>query len=71
MTLEELAAAGVPPSEGNVRDSENVPSRIDDPTAETIRDFGSREDGEIRFENKSGGEEDLSNVDADVRDLLS
>jgi hypothetical protein len=64
MTSDELAVVGVPPTGENIHDSENVQSRTDEPTAETIRDSG--EDGEIRSENRSGSEEDLSNVDADV-----
>jgi hypothetical protein len=65
MTSEELVAAGVPPTEGN------IPSSANDPVAETIGDSSSREDGEIRSENRSGGEEDLSNVDADLSDLVA
>jgi hypothetical protein len=71
MTLEELATDSVLPTEGNVHDSENALSRTDDSAAETIRDSGSREDGEIRSENRSGGEEDLSNVDVDINELVA
>jgi hypothetical protein len=39
--------------------------------ARTIHDSSSREDGEIRSENRSGSEEDLSNVNADVSELVS
>jgi hypothetical protein len=67
MTSEELAATGIQPTEGNVPDSENVSSR---PAAETIHNSGSREDGEIRSENRSGSEGDLSNVDADISELV-
>jgi hypothetical protein len=51
--------------------SENVQSLTDDPAVETIHDSDSREDGEIRSENRSGGEEDLSNVDVDVSELVA
>jgi hypothetical protein len=64
MTSEELAAAGVSPTEGN------SPSRANDPATEVIHDSGSHKDGEIRSENKSGGEEDLSNVDVDMNELV-
>jgi hypothetical protein len=60
MTSEELASTGVPPT------GENAPSSTNDPAAEAIRDSGSREDGEIRSENRSGGDEDLSNVEVDL-----
>jgi hypothetical protein len=56
MTSEELAAAGVP------RIEENTPPSTNDPAVEAIRDSCSREDGEIRSESKSGGDEDISNV---------
>jgi hypothetical protein len=71
MTLDELAAAGVSPTREEIRDSGNVQSRMDDPTPSTIHDSGNREDGEIRSENKSGGEEGLSNVDADPSELVT
>jgi hypothetical protein len=67
MTTEELAAAGIQPTEGNVPNSENVSSR---PAAETIHNSGSRKDGEIRSENRFGSEGDLSNVDADISELV-
>jgi hypothetical protein len=69
MTSEELVAAGVPPTRKEIRDSENVQSRTDDPATGTVHDSGSREDEKIRSENKSGGEEDLSNVEADPVNL--
>jgi hypothetical protein len=62
MTSEELAATGVSPTKGN------APSSTNDLATEIIHDSGSREDGEIRSENKSGSEEDLSNVDVDLNE---
>jgi hypothetical protein len=41
------------------------------PTREEIRDSESREDGEIRSENKSGGKENISNVDVDMNELVA
>jgi hypothetical protein len=40
-------------------------------TREEIHDSGDREDGEIKFEDRSGAEEDLADVDADPRDLIT
>jgi Na+/citrate or Na+/malate symporter len=65
MSSEELAAAGVPPTEGN------APSSTNDPAAKTIRDSSSCEDGEIRSENRFGGDEDLSNVQVDLSELVT
>jgi hypothetical protein len=65
MTSEELAAAGVLPTEGN------APSSRNDPIAKTIRDSNSREDGEIGSENRSGGDEDLSNIEVDLSELVA
>jgi hypothetical protein len=70
MTSEELAVAGVPPTGEDTRNSGNVQSRADDPTAGTIPDSGIRKEGEIRSEDRFGGKEDLSNVDADVNELV-
>jgi hypothetical protein len=64
MTSEELAADGVPLTEGI------TPSITNDPATEIIHDSGSRENGEIRFENRSGGEEDLSNIDVHLNKLV-
>jgi hypothetical protein len=41
------------------------------PTREEIHDSGSREDGEVRSEDKSGGEEDIADVDADPNELVA
>jgi hypothetical protein len=70
MTLEELVAAGVSPTVEEIRDSENIQSHVEDPTPGTVHDSRSCEDGEIRSENKSGGKEDLSNVDVDMNELV-
>jgi hypothetical protein len=71
MTSEELAAAGVSPFGEEIRDSENIKSQMEDPAPGTIHDSGSREEGEIRSENKSGGEDDLANVDVDLNELVT
>jgi hypothetical protein len=71
LTSEELVTAGVPPTREDIRDSENVQSHTDDPAAGTTLDSGSREDREIRSENRSGGEKDLSSVDADPSELVT
>jgi hypothetical protein len=65
MTSKELASAGVPLLE------ENAPSRTNDLAAETIHNSGSCEDGEIWSENKSSGDEYLSNVEVDMNELLA
>jgi hypothetical protein len=65
MIFEELAAAGVPST------GENAPPSANDTVAEAIRDSGSHEDGEIMSENKSGGDEDLSNVEVNLDELIS
>jgi hypothetical protein len=65
MTSEELATAGVPPTE------ENAPPSKNDLIAEAIRDPGIHEDGEIRSENRSGGDEDLSNIEVDLNELVA
>jgi hypothetical protein len=65
MTSEELAAASIPLIEGS------APSSTNDEAAKTIRDSGSCEDGDIRSENRSGGDEDLSNVDIDLSELVA
>jgi hypothetical protein len=64
MTSEELAAAGVPPT------GETAIPSTNDPATEATHNSGSREDGEIRYENRSGGDEDLSNVDVDLSELV-
>jgi hypothetical protein len=41
------------------------------PIREDIHDSGSREDGEVRSEDKSDGEENLADVDADPNELVA
>jgi hypothetical protein len=41
------------------------------PNKEEIHDSSNREDGEIRSEDKSGGEEDLGDVDTDPSDIVA
>jgi hypothetical protein len=41
------------------------------PNREEIHDSGSREDGEVRSGDKSGGEEDLADVDVDPNELVT
>jgi hypothetical protein len=41
------------------------------PIRKDIHDSGSREDEEVRSEDKSGGEEDLADVDADPNELVA
>jgi hypothetical protein len=65
MTSEVLVATGVPSTE------ENAPPSTNDPATEAIHDSGSREDGEIRYENKSIGDEDRSNVEVDLNELVA
>jgi hypothetical protein len=71
MTSEELAVAGVPPTGIEIRESENIQSRVDVPVFDVVPDFGSQEEGEIGSGSKSGGEEHLSNVEADPRELIA
>jgi hypothetical protein len=44
---------------------------MEDPTPGTVHDSGSREEGEIRSKNKSGGKEDLTNVEVDPSELVT
>jgi hypothetical protein len=71
MTSEELAAAGVSSTGEEIRESGNVQPRKDNPILDIAPDSGNREDGEIRFEDISGAEEDLADVDADPRELIA
>jgi hypothetical protein len=70
MTSKELTVAGVSPTREEIHDFENIWSRMEDPAPGTIHDSESREDGEIRSENKFGGEEDISNIDVDLNELV-
>jgi hypothetical protein len=65
MTSEELTAVGVPPTGETALPSTN------DPATEATRDSSSRENGEIRSENRSGSDQDLSNVDVDLSELVA
>jgi hypothetical protein len=62
---EELAAAGA------LTTGENAPPHTDDPATEAIHDSDSREDREIRFENRSIDDEDISNVEVDLSELVA
>jgi hypothetical protein len=70
MTSEELAAAGISSTGEEIHESGNVQSREDDPAAEVAPDSGNHEEGEIRSKDKFGAEEDLTDVDADPRELI-
>jgi hypothetical protein len=70
MTSEELAAAGIPPAEGEVQESKNTQPQEGNPVLDSVPDFENREEGEIRSESTSGVEEDLADVDADPRVLM-
>jgi hypothetical protein len=70
MTSEELAAVGVSSTMGEVRESENIQPQEDNPVLDVVPASKDREEGEIRSESTSGVEEDLTNVDADPRDLM-
>jgi hypothetical protein len=48
-----------------------MPPSTNDPAAKAVRDSGSWEDGEIKPGSKSYGGEDLSNVEADLSDLVA
>jgi hypothetical protein len=71
MTSEELATVGVSPTGVEIHESENIQSRVDDPASDTVPSSGSREEGEIGFGSKSGGEEDLTNIDANLSELVT
>jgi hypothetical protein len=66
MTSEELAAAGILPTEGEVHGSENTQPLEGNPVPAIVLESENREDGEIRSEG-----EDLGDVDADLRDLIA
>jgi hypothetical protein len=70
MTSEELVVAGISSTGEEIRESEDIQSRVDDPAPDTVPDSVSREEGEIGCGNKSGGEEDLTNVEADPSELV-
>jgi hypothetical protein len=71
MTFEELVAAGVSPTGIEICESENIQPRVDVPASDVVPNSVSQEEGEIGSGSKSGGEEDLSNVEADPRELIT
>jgi hypothetical protein len=66
MTSEELAAAGILSTEGEVHGSENVQPQEGNPVPATALEPENREDEEIKSEG-----EYLGDVDADPRDLIA
>jgi hypothetical protein len=71
MTSEELAAAGIAPVEVEVHEFENTQPQENSPVPDSVPGSKNHEDGELRSENASGAEEDLADVDANVRDLMT
>jgi hypothetical protein len=71
MTSEELAAAGISSTGEEVNESENIQPQEDSPFLAIVSDSENREDGEIRSEDISGAEEDLADVDADLKELVA
>jgi hypothetical protein len=71
MTSEELAAAGVSSTMGQVCESENIQPHEDDPVLDVVPGSENHEEGEIRSESTSGVEEDLTDADADPKDLMT
>jgi hypothetical protein len=65
MTTEELAAAGIPPVEQEVQEPE-IAQFLEDDTSPAASGSGNREDEEIRSEG-----EDIEDVDADLKDLVT
>jgi hypothetical protein len=70
MTSEELAAASISSTGEEVHGSGNIHPKESNPVPATVPDSENREDGEIRSEEKSGGEEGLRDVDANSRELI-
>jgi hypothetical protein len=66
MTSEELAAAGLSPNRDVSHESEDIHVHESDVDNASARDSESREEGEVGSEG-----EDLGNVEADLRDLVS
>jgi hypothetical protein len=64
MTTEELSAVGI------LATSENIPQSTDNPVIEPVRESGSREDQEIKSRNNSGDDEDISNVEVNLNELI-
>jgi hypothetical protein len=65
MTTDELAAAGSPLVEQEAQEPE-IAQSVEDNTSPGVSESENREDGEIRSEG-----EDIGDVDADLRDLVS
>jgi hypothetical protein len=66
MTFEELAVVGLSPNKEEIHESENIHVQESDSGIVTVPDLEVREEGEVRSEG-----EDLGDVDADPRDLIS
>jgi hypothetical protein len=64
MTIEELAAAGLP-AEPEVQEP-GIAQLPEDDTSPAASGSGNREDGEIRLEG-----EDIEDIDADLKDLVT
>jgi hypothetical protein len=71
MTSEEVAATGISSTGEEIHESEDIRSRVDDSARDAVPDSGSCEEGEIGYGNKSGGEEDLTNIEADPSELVA
>jgi hypothetical protein len=71
MTSEELAATGISSTREEIHESGNVQSREDNPIPDTAPVSENREDGEIGSEDTSGAEEDLVDVDAEPKELIT
>jgi hypothetical protein len=65
MTSEELAAAGLPPTEEEIQEAEIAQLPENNPVA-SARGSGNHEEGEVRSEG-----EDIEDVDADLKDLVA
>jgi hypothetical protein len=66
MTSEELAVVGLSPNRDVSHESEDIHVRESDLDNASARDSEAREEGEVGSEG-----EDLENVEADLRDLVS
>jgi hypothetical protein len=66
MTSEELAAAGLSPNRDEAHESEDIHVRESDLDNASARNLETHEEGEVRSEG-----EDLENVEADLRDLVT
>jgi hypothetical protein len=66
MTSEELAVAGLSPNRDEAHESEDIHVRESDLDNASARDLETREEGEVGSKG-----EDLENVEADLRDLVT